>query len=110
MISKVKSVDGKQVIDAEWLKSLKDAELSDWATSMYDSAVFSRSILTELRDAILKVLVERDICPLHWMVDECPIEVYGKSERIGGKYESELFRLLKENGEMYVKIKELERK
>ena len=95
-------------VDIKWLRSLSDEEFEKWVNDLRDSCIYSNSFFIDLRDSILGVLVKRDICPLHWFKDECPIEVYGRSIRLGSKYESDLKRQLDINDRLRSRIKKLE--
>lgn len=60
-----------------------------------NSDSIAKNMVVDLRDAILSVLVKYDVCPMHWQVDKCPIEVYGRRANINSTYESEMSILRK---------------
>ena len=108
MIITTKKINDRDVVDVEWLRAMSDENLQDRVTSIYDAMVDAQTIVLDMRDAMLGVLVKHDICPAHWHKDECPIEVYGKRHKLGSKYESDMKRLHKTNMKLREKVKKLQ--
>lgn len=75
-----------------------------------EELIRTQTIVVDLRDAILAVLIKHDICVHHWQIDDCPRDIYGKRTNIGGKYEAEVKHLLEQNKALRKRINDMEAK